>query len=175
MKIMNAATALVTILCVTGNAWGAERCSASREARALQAAAVQQTLMVAAFTCNDVSLYNRFVMSYQKELQASDEALKAYFIHHGANGVADYHAFKTRLANQSSMASIHDTERYCATADAAYDVALNRSEGSLAEFLAAQPLAAEYAQSGCRDEANDEPVTPREHSAMAETPSRSFR
>ena len=172
MKIMNVATALVTMLCMTGNAWGGERCSASREARALQAAAVQQTLMVAAFTCNDVSLYNRFVMSYQKELQASDEALKAYFVRHG--GIADYHAFKTRLANQSSMASIHDTERYCATADAAYDVALNRG-GSLAEFLADQPLAAEYARSGCRDEASDEPVTPREHSAMTDSPSRSFR
>jgi len=150
----------------------ADYAALAREARALQAAAIQQQLMVAAFTCNDVSLYNRFVMSYQKELQASDEALKAYFVRLDGpgGGMAGYHAFKTRLANQSSINSIHDTGGYCATADAAYDAALNHGRASLAEFLSAQPFSVELSSSACREEVNGEPVTPRDHTAMASAP-----
>jgi hypothetical protein len=169
---MKTATAAVAMMGMTGNAWGGERCFQAQEARALQAAAIQQQLMVAAFTCNDVSLYNRFVMSYQKELQASDEALKAYFVRLDGpgGGMAGYHAFKTRLANQSSINSIHDAGGYCATADAAYDAALNHGRASLAEFLSAQPFSVELSSSACREEVNGEPVTPRDHTAMASAP-----
>ena len=72
---------------------------------AIKAAAVQQRLMVAALSCDAAQLYNRFVTSYQRELQASDRALQNFFRRlNGKTGTEDYHAFKTRLANASSMA-----------------------------------------------------------------------
>ena len=84
----------------------ADACLRHEEMTALQVAAVQQQLMVAALSCNAISLYNRFVVSYQRDLQTSDEALKAFFLRMNPNdGLADYHAFKTRLANRSSLRS----------------------------------------------------------------------
>ena len=40
----------------------------AQEAMALQAAAVQQQLMVAALSCDAIPLYNHFVTAYQTEL-----------------------------------------------------------------------------------------------------------
>jgi hypothetical protein len=65
------------------------------------------------------------VRSYQPELQASDKALQNYFRRvNGKTGTADYHAYKTRLANSSSMAVINDMTGYCASAKASFEQAL---------------------------------------------------
>jgi hypothetical protein len=86
-------------------------CIRHEEMTALQVAAVQQQLMVAALSCNAISLYNRFVVSYQRDLRTSDDALKAFFLRmNRQDGLADYHAFKTRLANRSSLRSAADSE-----------------------------------------------------------------
>src|SRR4051794_21339419 len=91
-------------LCVAENAYAGDQCVRRNERMALKVAALQQQLMVAALSCHAIPLYNRFVISYRRDLQRSDNALKGFFIRHGS--VADYHAFKTRLANNSSLSSI---------------------------------------------------------------------
>jgi len=107
---------------------------------ALKTAAIQQQLMVAALYCNEVKLYNRFVVSYQKELQDSDATLKVYFHRaNAASGEADYHAYKTRLANGFSLSSLHAMQRYCDNAQATFDTALGSGSQTLAELIAALP------------------------------------
>lgn len=136
MKTAKSITSAVALFAMTGQAWAGDACVTSRDATALKAAALQQELMVAALTCNDISRYNHFVVSYRSELQGSDKALQAYFLRVSAqSGVADYHAYKTRLANQSSLDSVHD-DGYCAKANMAFEDALEGPRASLAELVA---------------------------------------
>jgi hypothetical protein len=125
------------------------RCAGSDDVYALRAAAVQQRLMVAALTCQAVDRYNKFVVSYRKDLQASDLALQRFFRRlNGQTGEADYHSFKTRLANASSMQSIKD-QGYCANAEATFVDALDVGNKSLRIFLADKPAEAEGAYAAC--------------------------
>ncbi len=64
---------------MVGQALASGACARPSEAIALKTAAMQQELMVAALYCNDVGLYNRFVVSYQHDLQNSDAALLSFF------------------------------------------------------------------------------------------------
>jgi len=118
------------LTCMGGNVWAAAAtasgCARPADMNALRTAAMQQRLMVAALSCGESQSYNRFVRSYQKELQASDKALQTYFRRVNAKtGTADYHAYKTRLANTSSMAVINDTAGYCSSAKASFERAFN--------------------------------------------------
>lgn len=144
--ILKTATALLALSAVVSQASAAGLCAKPDEYSALKAAAIQQKLMVAALYCSDVGLYNRFVISYQKELQDSDATLLAYFQRTGKGGAKDYHAYKTSLANGYSLDSIHAMPRYCRAADATFDAALDPGNSSLRNFLAAQsvPEAAAY-------------------------------
>src|SRR5580765_3608171 len=106
--VKRGATALM-LTCMASNVWAAAAsgCARPEDMSALKAAAIQQKLMVAALSCDAVKLYNDFVKSYQKELLASDKALQTFFRRlSGAGGTEQYHAYKTRLANASSMQSI---------------------------------------------------------------------
>ena len=124
-----------------GNAWAEDVCARAQDLTALQVAAVQQELMVAAFTCNDFGLYNTFVITYQKDLQDSDQALQAFFLRlNAATGAAEYHTFKTRLANSYSLRSSGNMRAYCGIAQRAFRAALNEGKKSLAEFVLAQPV-----------------------------------
>jgi hypothetical protein len=106
----------------------------------MQTAAVQQELMVAALSCNAVTLYNAFVTGYQPELQASDRTLKSLFVRlRGRKGVEDYHAFKTRLANSSSIKSIKNITEFCANAQATFAAALGPAKSTLKAFLTGRP------------------------------------
>ena len=69
------ATALVLIAAVSG-ATAAPRCANSDEVTAIQAAAIQQQLMVAALTCNQVDHFNAFQTTYSKELRRARRAEK---------------------------------------------------------------------------------------------------
>ena len=129
---------------------GPSRCVGSDDVYALRAAAVQQRLMVAALTCHATDSYNKFVISYRKDLQASDLALQKFFRRlNGQTGTADYHAFKTRLANASSMDSIRDTS-YCANAEATFADALAARNKSLRAFLADKPAGDERGYAPCQ-------------------------
>ena len=101
---------------------------------------MQQRLMVAALTCGESQSYNSFVRSYQAELQASDKNLQNYFRRvNGKTGTADYHAYKTRLANSSSMAVINDMTGYCASAKESFEQALS-TKPALGIFISAQTI-----------------------------------
>lgn len=114
-------------------------CTTPAEWAALRSAAVQQELMVAGLTCQATASYNRFVIAYRGELQASDADLKAYFIKRNgtARGEAAYDTFKTKLANLSSLSEISNTSGFCASMRAAFNQV---GRQSLAQFVADQRL-----------------------------------
>ncbi|HUO92262.1 MAG TPA: hypothetical protein VMU22_05030 [Rhizomicrobium sp.] len=129
------AVALAVLTAATG-AIGAPRCASSDEVTAIQAAAIQQQLMVAALTCNQVEHFNAFQVSYGKELRRSDASLERMFRRlYAGRGEAEYHAFKTRLANDSSIRSIHDNQNYCRDASMVFDAALIPDKPTLASFV----------------------------------------
>jgi hypothetical protein len=102
------------------------RCAMPDEMAAVQAAAVQQELMVAALTCNEVSRFNAFQTGFGPDLRLSDARLAQMFrrLYGPRRGEAAYHAFKTKLANDSSMRSIRNHPVYCQEAGAILDAAL---------------------------------------------------
>jgi hypothetical protein len=102
------------------------RCALPEEMNAVQTAAIQQQLMVAALTCNEVARFNAFQSGFGPELRLSDARLAQMFhrLYGPRRGDAAYHAFKTRLANQSSMRSIRNHPVYCQEAGAMLDAAL---------------------------------------------------
>src|SRR5262249_8507183 len=116
---------------------------------ALKAAALQQRLMVAALSCDAAQAYNNFVTSFQKELQASDRALQNFFRRlSGATGTERYHAYKTHLANTSSMESIGNITTYCADAKARFEAQTGAKSG-LMGFLSTQAIAVEDVYKPC--------------------------
>lgn len=133
-----------------GNAWAQDVCARALDITALQAAAVQQELMVAAFACNDFGLYNSFVIAYQTDLQNSDRTLLDFFLRvKPATGAADYHTYKTKLANSYSLRSIADKQAYCGIALRVFRAALNEGKKTLAEFVLAQPALSTAGYDSC--------------------------
>lgn len=119
----------------------AEPCAKPEDITAMQAAAVQQQLMVAALSCEAVPLYNAFVTGYQPELYAADRQLLKFFKRlKPKGGELDYHSFKTRMANMASQLSIHDIVTFCNNAKAAYALALGPTKSTLIAFVATQPI-----------------------------------
>lgn len=130
----------LAFLFLTGQTWAGGYCANPEESTALKIAALQQQLMVAALSCNETALYNRFVIAYRANLQRSDAVLQGYFQRgdpHG--GMAAYHAYKTKLANTASLRSLHDIVSYCADAHAVFDTALARYDRPLAALVSDQP------------------------------------
>jgi hypothetical protein len=152
-KLLKSSAATLMLICMTGDVWAATAnsagCANSEDMFAVRAAAVQQRLMVAAFTCHAADRYNNFVTSYQKDLQASDRALQNFFLRLNAKtGIADYHSFKTRLANTSSIQSFRDTN-YCVDAQTTFEAALSKKR-SLSVFMAGQTTAVDDTFSPCQ-------------------------
>ncbi len=107
------------------------------EITSIQVAAVQQELMVAALTCDQVTNFNAFQTGFGPELRASDATLHKMFkrIFGAKQGEAEFHAFKTRMANDSSMRSINDNRGYCQEAAGVFASALVPSRPTLAAFV----------------------------------------
>lgn len=159
--IFKTATAVLALSTMVGQSWAAGLCARPDEYSALKAAAVQQKLMVAALYCSDVGLYNRFVISFRKELQDSDATLMRYFQRAGGGkaGEKDYHAYKTSLANGYSIDSIRSMQRYCRAADATFDTVLDPGTARLSDFITTQSVPETRAFSTCDTmEARAEPV-----------------
>jgi hypothetical protein len=113
-------------------------CASPTDASALKTAVMQQELMVAALQCHEAGAYNRFVMTYRSELQASDASLKAFFVRRGGeHGEAGYDTFKTKAANLSALEQARDANAFCADAHALFTAALNH-RGSLMSFVDAK-------------------------------------
>ncbi|HEY5047443.1 MAG TPA: hypothetical protein VII49_05435 [Rhizomicrobium sp.] len=113
------------------------KCARPDEVTAIQASAIQQQLMVAALTCSEIPRFNAFQRGYSKELRGSDGTLHRMFLRlYGARqGESEYHAFKTRLANNSSIRSIHGNQDFCREASQVFAAALGSEKPSLAGFV----------------------------------------
>jgi hypothetical protein len=121
------------------NAYGASSCVGPQDELAMKTSSMQQALMVAALSCGDVASYNRFVLSHQTELQQADATLMAFFVRENAEGgEADYHTFKTKAANVSSLASARNNGAYCANAGRLFAAALEPYGANLAWFVSSQ-------------------------------------
>jgi hypothetical protein len=138
--LMRTGAAALALCAMVGQSWAAGVCTPARDAMALKTAALQQELMVAALYCNDVGQYNRFVTSYQHDLQESDATLMHYFTH-GHGGASAYHLYKTNLANDFSLSGLHGMQAYCSAANASFDAAFGSGGASLASFISTQSVA----------------------------------
>jgi hypothetical protein len=119
-----------------GEALAAPRCAKDNEVTAIQASAIQQQLMVAALTCHAIDNFNAFQRGFATELRRSDgDLLKMFKRFYGRAGEKEYHAFKTRLANDSSMRSIHDNQGYCSAAQTVFASALAPQKPTLVMFV----------------------------------------
>ncbi|HEY5337759.1 MAG TPA: hypothetical protein VIJ85_06125 [Rhizomicrobium sp.] len=113
-----------------------QKCAKPEEVTAIQTSAIQQELMVAALTCNQITNFNAFQTGFSRELQASDVTLHNMFkrIFGARAGEDQFHAFKTRMANDSSIRSIHDNASYCHEAETVFAAALAPAKPTLAAF-----------------------------------------
>lgn len=113
------------------------KCAAPSEVTAIAATSIQQELMVAALTCNQIANFNAFQTNFGPELRASDRTLMHMFqrLYGGGRGEAEYHAFKTRLANNSEMRSIHGNQDFCTAAGLVFSAALAAAKPSLNDFV----------------------------------------
>ena len=125
------------------------QCAKDNEVVAIQATAVQQQLMVAALTCSEVANFNAFQTGYNKELRGADTALlKMFKRFYGKRGEAEYHAFKTRVANNAEMRSIHDNQGYCATAHTIF-VSMSSDHPVFDSFVSGIPVAESSPVNAC--------------------------
>ena len=137
---------------VAGNAFAASgKCAKADEVTAIQVAAVQQELMVAALTCDQVANFNAFQTGFGPELRTSDATLYKMFkrIFGVRQGEAEFHAFKTRMANDSSIRSIHDNQGYCKEAAGVFASALAPAKPTLATFVSGITVQEESPVNSC--------------------------
>ncbi len=120
----------------------ATRCASPVEVTAIAATSIQQQLMVAALTCSQIANFNAFQTNFGPELRSSDKALMHMFMRlYGSKGAAEYHGFKTRLANNSEMRSIHGNTDYCSAAGLVFAAALAANKPSLSDFVSGVQVA----------------------------------
>ena len=132
--MLRTASAAIALLALANPALAAG-CATPSEAVALKTAVIQQELMVAALQCHETAAYNRFVMNYRGELQASDATLKSFFVRRGGeHGEAGYDTFKTKAANLSALEQARNAGGFCADAHALFAAAFAH-QGSLMSFV----------------------------------------
>ena len=101
--------------------------------------------------CHSLLRYRRPLQRFRSDLQKSDAALEAYFLRRdAANGLADYHAFKTRLANVYSARSADNLKSFCRNATASIAIAL-KDKKNLAELVSSQPISIDDSYTSCGD------------------------
>jgi hypothetical protein len=77
--------------------------------------------------------------------------LQAYFVRRDARtGVADYHAFKTKMANIYSARSAGNLKSFCRNATASIQIAL-KGKKNLTELVSSQPISIDDSYTSCGD------------------------
>ena len=159
MRAVGAVSLGLAFSSIISSASAGEVCARAQDLTALQVAAVQQHLMVAALACNDAGLYNTFVVTYRDDLQASDATLKAFFARLAeSTGKSEYDAFKTKLANDYSLNS-NRNKTFCRAALAVFRAALNEKKTTLASFALSQPMAVDHNYPTCGDKVDGGSMT----------------
>ncbi len=121
-------------------------CDRPQDALAVQTAALQQEMMVAAFMCRDIGAYNAFVISHQAALQDADRTLLAFFQQASPQtGFDDYNFYKTELANTSSLRSVRDPQ-FCYRVNANFAAAVGRT---LEQTLSVVPYPVDTGSARC--------------------------
>src|SRR5579872_685424 len=116
----------------------ATHCATAAEVTAIAATSIQQELMVAALTCNQIANFNAFQTNFSAELRSSDRSLMRMFMRlYGGRGTAEYHGFKTRLANNSEIRSIHANSEFCTAAGNVFSAALAPIKPALRDVVSA--------------------------------------
>jgi hypothetical protein len=143
-RLIGAGMAALTVglLATSALAMPPAKCARPDEVSAIQAAAIQQQLMVAALTCDQIASFNAFQTSFGPELRTSDSKLEHMFkrLFGAGKGEAEYHSFKTRLANDSSIRSIRDNQTYCHATSMVFAAALAPEKPVLTDFVAGIPV-----------------------------------
>jgi hypothetical protein len=137
-----ASVAVLAVLAATSAAASTTKCARPDELTAVQVAAVQQELMVAALTCNEIEHFNAFQTGFGPELRVWDGRLQRMFLRLFGHrqGQGEYHAYKTRLANNSSIRSIRNNSDFCHEAGQFFAAALVAERPKLAAFVAGLPV-----------------------------------
>jgi hypothetical protein len=149
---MGVATLAFSLL--AGGGLASANCVPQADMTALRVAALRQQLMVAGLTCRDSAAFNRFVTSYQGELQKSDQALLSFFARQeGGKGDDAYNAYKTKLANRMSMSSLNDPQ-FCGMAAAAFHGGLAR-DVPLSAVVSEQQFPIAIGYSSCTRDSSD--------------------
>jgi hypothetical protein len=136
-------------------------CAQPTEITAIQVAAVQQQLMVAALSCDPagtpdtakefVRKFNQFQVSYGPELRKSDADMLRMFkrLYGVRKGDDEYNAFKTRTATHSEIRRIHAFGDFCKAANLVFAAALAPQKPTLADFVAGVEVQEETPVSSC--------------------------
>jgi hypothetical protein len=130
-------------------------CATSAEVTAIQVSAVAQELTDAALACGPgaVASFNRFQLTFQKELRRSDATLLSMFkrLQGSSKGNAAYDAFKTRAINHAEQRRVKPGahESFCATADVVFAAALAPDKPSLEDFVSGIPVEEETPVDTC--------------------------
>ena len=148
---ISAGLTCAVVLTLGTNAIAAPRCAKPDEVTAIQASMIQQELMVAASPATRWSISTRSRPISAPSCGQSDAALARMFMRlYGARrGEAEYHSFKTRLANHSSIRSIHDNVGYCHEAATVFGAALTTDKPSLGSFVAGVQVVEAYPVDSC--------------------------
>lgn len=111
-------------------------CANKVEAQALDFAAIQSSMMVAALSCNQQSQYNKFIKKYKKEVSNGGAQVKSYFKRtYGAKYESRLNNFMTTLANKATKNSmITNADVYCGATSAALDNLLSIEDNQISKF-----------------------------------------
>ena len=124
------AAALIAVTC-SGSVYAAEWV-APRERDSQIVRALQSRLMIAAFSCNARTDYNKFVKYYRPHLAFHGSGLRQYFRKkHGRSHKRALNRYVTRLANGASQASINDRGRFCAESRAIFSELMSVPHGEV--------------------------------------------
>ena len=112
-RVKFAGIAILMASVFAGSAHGAD-CLGARDRDAQVVRALQSRLMVAAFSCNARTDYNKFVLRYRPHLAYHGRGLQKYFRkQHGRSHTKLLNRFVTSLANGASQVSIADRGQFC--------------------------------------------------------------
>lgn len=143
---MRKTVSIITAAAMLAEGALAASCDRPEDMLAVQTAALQQELVVAALMCREVSTYNEFVLSHQAALQQADATLLAFFkTTNPQDGFGAYNLYKTELANAASLRSVRDPY-FCYRAKADFRAAAGRS---LSEALAVVPFTVDTGSVRC--------------------------
>jgi len=160
---MKLCASLLAMCAMTSQAFASAVCTKASEATALKAETLQQQLMVAALTCDAAEPYNRFVLAWRGALVDSDRTAEGYFQRVNAStGFSDYQTYKTKLANDFSLDSMHNSDSFCSTARTIFAAADSERGARLGDFIASLNMSGDELYAQCEDRgASEEMVAGR--------------